>query len=123
MSSPSRVGPALIVVVALAFSANGKGRRAVANYSLIDVLVWSADMPIDTGRYGPPLRKDIDQLRSRSDRYRSRRPAPLAGQPELKMVYDTQVAYERLLVQSATSRMPDALAVAYVTAMEPCYEW
>jgi len=123
MSRPSRVSIALVVAVAFAISANVKHAKAVTKDSLIDVLVWGSFLTIDTSRYPPPLRKEIDALRARWDRYRSRRPAPPAGQGELKMVYESQVDYERRLVQSATSPAADALAVAYVTDLEPCYEW
>jgi hypothetical protein len=123
MSRPSRVSIALVVAVALAISANVKHAKAVTKDSLIDVLVWGSFLTIDTSRYPPQLRKEIDALRSRSDRYGSRRQAPRAGDPVLKLVYDKQVNYEHLLVQSATSPAADALAVAYVSDLEPCYEW
>jgi len=39
------------------------------------------------------------------------------------MVYDAQVRYERRLVAASTSPDAHALALAYVTELQPCYEW
>ncbi len=39
------------------------------------------------------------------------------------MGYDAQVRYEGRLVAASTSPGADALALEYVTEMQPCYEW
>ena len=41
----------------------------------------------------------------------------------MKMVHAAQVAYERRLVAVTSDRAAAARAVAYVTALRPCYEW
>ena len=78
-------------------------------------------MKIDLTAYRSDVRTKIEQLRERSDAYRSKRRKP-TGSSELAMVYDAQVRYERRLVAMATSDA-DPLAVAYVTELHPCYEW
>ena len=95
---------------------------ATAGYSLLDVLVWGADMKIDVSGYPPDVRAQIEQLRQRSETYRSKR-SKLTGSSELTRVYEAQVRYERRLIAVSTSPGADPLAVAYVNELRPCYEW
>jgi hypothetical protein len=67
---------------------------ALAAQSLVDVLVWGADMKIDVTRYAPDVKAQIEQLRQRSQAYQSKRGKP-TGSSELKMAYNAQVRYER----------------------------
>ena len=39
------------------------------------------------------------------------------------MVFEAQIRYERRLVAMSTSPDVNALAMAYVTDLRPCYEW
>lgn len=109
------------VLASLAFVSTER-LGAMAGYSLLDVLVWGTDIKIDVPSYPPDVRAQFSQLRQRSDRYRSARRRP-AGSSELAMVYDAQVRYERRLIAASTSSGADALAVAYVNELHPCYEW
>ena len=108
--------------VALSAFVSVEGLPATAGYSLLDILVWGADMKVDVSGYPPVVRAQIEQLRQRSETYRSKR-GKLTGPSELTMVYETQVRYERRLIAVSTSPGADPLAVAYVNDLRPCYEW
>ncbi len=116
----SSIGVAVLVACSIAASA--QSRREYPAYSLVDILVWGADLPSDLSRYAPNVRTEIEQMRQRSAAYRSRRVAP-SGSAELSMVHSAWVHYERRLVAASTLPGADALALAYVTELRPCYEW
>ncbi len=102
--------------------ASAERQSALPHYLLLDVMVWGADLRMDATTYAPDVRAQIEQLRQRSEAYRSKRVKP-TGSSELGMVYDAHVRYERRLVAASTSPGADALALAYVTELQPCYEW
>ena len=68
------------------------------------------------------MRTQIQEHRRRFDAYESKRRKP-TGDSELAMVFEAQVRYERRLVAISTLPAVDALAMAYVTDLRPCYEW
>ena len=109
-------------LVALSAFVSVESLPATAGYTLLDVLVWGADMKIDVSGYPPDVRAQMQQLRQRSETYRSKRSKP-TGSSELTMVYEAQVRYERRLIAVSTSPGADPLAVAYVNGLRPCYEW
>jgi hypothetical protein len=109
-------------LVAISALVSAESLRTTAGYSLLDALVWGADMKIDVTAYPPDVRAQIEQLRQRSETYRSKRSKP-TGSSELAMVYEAQVRYERRLIAVSTSPGADPLAVAYVNELQPCYEW
>ena len=77
--------------------------NALATYSLVDALVWDANLKMDVTTYVPGVQAQIEQLRQRSEAYRSKRIKP-TGSSELGMVYGAQVRYERRLVAASTWR-------------------
>jgi hypothetical protein len=109
-------------LIALSVFLSADSLHATSGYGLLDILVWGADMKVDVAAYPPDVRADIDRLRRRSETYRSKRSKP-AGSPELAMVYEAQVRYERRLIAMSTSPGADSLALAYVSELHPCYEW
>ena len=113
---------ALAGFLSLSTLASAVSANALATYSLVDALVWDANLKMDVTTYAPNVKAQIEQLRQRSDAYRSKRIKP-TGSSELGMVYGAQVRYERRLVAASTSPGADALALAYVTELQPCYEW
>jgi hypothetical protein len=94
---------------------------ATGKYSVIDLLVWGADLPIDESGYPPEVKDAIAQHRRRWSTYRSRRLRP-AQSSELEMVYLAQVRYERRLVAVAKDGRAAPLARDYVGRLQPCYE-
>jgi hypothetical protein len=108
--------------ITLSILASAQNQDALPNYSLLDAMVWGADLRIDTTTYAPDVKAQIEQLWQRSEAYQSKRVKP-TGSSELRMVYDAQVRYERRLVAASTSPGADPLALAYVTELRPCYEW
>jgi hypothetical protein len=113
---------ALTGVLWLSTLASAVSSNALASYSLVDALVWDADVKFDVTVYPRDVRAQIDQLRQRSQAYRSKRVEP-SGSSELAMVYNVQVRYERRLVAASPPPGADTLAEAYVTELQPCYEW
>jgi hypothetical protein len=93
-----------------------------SQYQLIDVLVFGADVKIDTTPYEPDVQAQIEQHLRRFEAYKSKRVRP-TGSSELAMVYGARVRYERRLVAVSNALEADALALAYVTDLAPCYEW
>jgi len=88
---------------------------------LADLLVWGADStPAITG-LPPDLQPAVDRFRLQWDGYRSVEPRPSG--PEMGMVFDARVRYERRLAAIGTGPNVGALARAYVAALRPCYEW
>ncbi len=90
--------------------------------ALVDVLVWGADLKIDPDAYSPEVKAELERHLQRSQRYRSERRRP-TNSSELEMVYAAQVRYERRLVAVSDDPRAQALAVAYVDSLRPCYEW
>lgn len=125
MRSTSTLYRSLIAVtgvVALSTSLSVHGHSATTGYVLFDLLVWGAEMRVDVSAYPPDVRAQIDQLRRRSETYRSQRSKP-TGAPVMTLVYEAQVRYERRLVAASTSPVAGSLAMAYVSELQPCYEW
>jgi hypothetical protein len=91
-------------------------------HTLVDALVWDADVKIDLAEYSPQVRAELDTHIQRSERYRSERQQP-ATSDERKMVYFAQVRYERRLAAVSDAWNASALAAAYVASLQPCYEW
>ena len=113
---------AVTAVIALSALVSADTQRSLPGYRLIDVLVFEADLEIDLTPY-PGGRTSADRgARRRFDAYESKRSKP-TGDSELEMVFAAQVRYERRLVAISTSPAVDALAMAYVTDLGPCYEW
>ena len=113
---------ALTAVVALSAFASADTQRSLPDYPLVDVLVFGADLKIDLTQYPADVRTQIQEHRRRFDAYESKRRKP-TGDSELAMVFEAQVRYERRLVAISTLPAVDALAMAYVTDLRPCYEW
>jgi hypothetical protein len=88
---------------------------------LLDMLVFSADLPIDPAAYPPPLKAEVERHLLRSTAYRSARPAP--DSLEMQRVREVEVGYERQLVAVSDDPSAPALAAAYVDGLRPCYEW
>ena len=109
-------------VFATSVLASAESQSAQPTSSLLDVMVWGADLRMDATTYVPDVRAQIEQLRRRSEAYRSKRVKP-TGSSELGMVYEAHLRYESRLVAASTSPGTDALALAYVTELQPCYEW
>ncbi len=117
--------PLLVGVIAAALvTAPAKSLPATqGDYSLIDVLVWGADLRIDISAYRPDIRDGIRQLLDRSASYQSKRAKPKLETSLEGMVYDAEVRYERKLYAIATARGAADLAFDYVSQLHPCYEW
>jgi hypothetical protein len=86
------------------------------------VLVWGADLLADPRAYSPATNAALEEHRRRFESYRSTRVRP-QNSSELEMVYAAQVRYERRLAAVTDSPKAAELAVAYVDALRPCYEW
>jgi hypothetical protein len=113
---------AVVAFGALSALVSARAYRGTAGYPLIDVLVWGADLNIDMTPYSPDVRTQIEQHRRRFDAYKSKRRKP-TGSTELAVGYGAQVRYERRLAAVSTSPRAGVLALAYVTDLQPCYEW
>jgi hypothetical protein len=112
--------------VTIVFSLGSAGLSAqsakIPDAPLLNVLVWGTHMTIDPHAYSPDVKAELDTLLKRSAAYRSPRPLPVSAR-DRDIVYGTQVNYERLLVAFADDPASPRLAVKYVDAMRPCYEW
>jgi hypothetical protein len=108
--------------MALSALVSADTQRSLPGYPLIDVLVFGADLKIDLTPYSAGVRAEIEERRQRFDAYESKRSRPTPDS-ELAMVFAAQSRYERRLVAMSTSPEVDALAMAYVTDLRPCYEW
>jgi len=123
MTRPRAVS--IVVAVGLVgFAVNAPAQRAreSAADALLDVLVWGAEQRIDPTVYPPEVGAELERHVRRFHQYQSRRARPQqAG--AFQLVYAAQVGYERRLV--AVTNSPDApmLAMEYVDALRPCYEW
>lgn len=118
---------ALVGFVASSFVAVAQPSAVRASDSLVDVLVWGADLQIDPSAYSPAVKKALERHLSRSKAYRSKRARPVRSLPLNSglesMVYDSEVRYERKLVAVSDDPQAPALAAAYVDSLRPCYEW
>lgn len=95
-----------------------------AAHSLIDVLVFGADLTIDRSAYPEDVKRAMDAHRRRFSAYRSTRTKPRGrGAGELAMVRDAAIRYERRLVAMTSDPDAPTLAIAYVSELRPCYEW
>jgi hypothetical protein len=109
-------------LVLLAVGSWAQTSRVSPDDALIDLLVWGADLGIDLNAYAPEVQAELGRHLARSHAYRSPRRRP-ANSSELDMVYAAQVRYERRLVAVTDDARASALAVEYVDALRPCYEW
>ena len=89
--------------------------------SILDVLVWGIHMQIDSADYSGVLRRDVEAYLQRASSYRPTRAVPSA--PDLRMVYDAWVNYERRLAAVSEDPRASQLARGYVEDLRPCYEW
>jgi hypothetical protein len=94
-----------------------------SRYTLLDVLVFGAFLPVDSSTYLPGVRTLLQQHIKRSDAYRPRPRPGNAKTPEMKMVYDARERYERKLFAIAAAPGVERLAQQYVDELRPCYEW
>jgi hypothetical protein len=108
------------MLVTLSAIALAQGATSHPRWSLVDLLVWDADLSIDIAAYPADVRAQIDALRKRSKAYKSSRPKTDDGLNG--MGYGARVRYERRLVAAAGAET-DALALAYVNDLRPYYEW
>ena len=107
---------------ALSTLAPSQSSARAGRYLLVDALVFGADLNIDSTQYGPDVGPQIAQHLRRFEAYQSKRVRP-RGSSELTRAYDAQVRYERRLVAMSRAPGADAVAVAYVSDLAPCYEW
>ena len=112
----------VLVVAALSAVGSAQGSAGAARYSLVDALVFGDYLSIDITPYAADVRLQIQQYQSRFATYQSKRVKPI-GSSELIMGYNALVRYEGRLVAVSVAAGVDALAVAYVTDLAPCYEW
>lgn len=108
--------------IALSTLGSADAQRPLPGYRLIDVLVFGADLKLDLTSYPAGVRDQIEEHRRRFNAYESKRYKPI-GDSELAMVFAAQSRYERRLVAISTLPGANALAMAYVTDLRPCYEW
>jgi hypothetical protein len=59
---PWLVGAATSLIATSALPVAG-GEGALQHYSLLDVMVWDANLAMDATAYGPNVRAEIEQLR------------------------------------------------------------
>jgi len=105
-----------------AFGAPARRSSATPSYSVLDLLVWGADLVIDASPYAPDVKAEIERHVQRWKTYQSPRRRP-ANSPELDMVYFAHVRYERRLIAISDDPRAQSLAGAYVDSLRPCYEW
>jgi len=91
--------------------------------SILDLLVWGAQMNVDLSDYPPDVRADAEAVIARSKAYQSKRAQPTESDGLSRMVHQARVTYERRLVAMARTPGAEAAALAYVTDLAPCYEW
>jgi hypothetical protein len=88
--------------------------------ALVDVLVWGAPGDAPAG-LDSALASAVADYRRRSEAYQ---PAELPpSNPEMEMVYNARVSYERRLFAIGTGANLTSLARQYVADLWPCYEW
>jgi len=93
-------------------------------YSLLDVVVFGAYLPVDTSAYPAEVRSLLQQHIKRSQAYRPRpRPPEDKKFREMNMVYSAREGYERRMFAIASGAGIERLARQYVDELRPCYEW
>ena len=95
---------------------------ATARDEIVDLLVLSADLPIDLKAYPPDARAELQRYLQRYMAYGSKRVRPRKSGLDA-MVYTAWVGYERKLAAVSGDPKAPALAAAYVDRLRPCYEW
>lgn len=88
---------------------------------ILQLVVWGNYLRFDPTQYPEPLRSEVAAYLRRANAYVSARPEPTNG--EMDRVRTAYVEYERRLIASTSDRRAVALAVDYVDALGPCYEW
>jgi hypothetical protein len=101
----------------------GETFRHQGRSSILDLLVWGAQMNVDLSDYPPDVRAEAETVITRSKAYQSKRVQPTESDGLSRMVHQARVTYERRLVAMARTPGADAAALAYVTDLAPCYEW
>jgi len=91
--------------------------------SILDLLVWGAQMNVDLSGYSSDVRGEAEAVIARSKAYQSKRPQPANPDGPSRMVHQARVTYERRLVAMARTPEADLSALGYVTDLAPCYEW
>ena len=99
------------------------GAPAQGRSSILDLLVWGTHMNVDLSDYPADVRTEAEAVIARSKAYKSRRSQPTDSDGLSTMVHHARVAYERRLVAMARTPGAEAMALAYVTDLTPCYEW
>jgi hypothetical protein len=89
---------------------------------VLDVVVFYADSPRDTGRYPLQVRQELRGFVERARAYRPR-PRPARRGSEMRMVDAARDGYEGKLAAAAPVMGASRLARQYVDALRPCYEW
>jgi hypothetical protein len=108
----------LLVIVAAA-----SGEAQSQPYTLVDVVVFGAYLPVDMSSYPPEVRSLLQQHIKRSQAYRPRpRPPQDPDFREMNMVYGAREDYERRMFAIAGPGV-ERLAQQYVDELRPCYEW
>jgi hypothetical protein len=110
-------GLALAPTAAFSQPSGGRSRN-----SLVDVLVWGAEVPIDWSAYSYEVRAEAERHRQRFSQYRSERRPPVDSS-ELKMVYAARLRYERRLAAVSDDPRAQTSAAEFVERLKPCYEW
>ena len=95
---------------------------ATARDEIVDLLVLSADLPIDLKAYPPDASAELQRYLQRCKAYRSKRVRSMKSGLDA-MVYTAWVGYERKLAAVSGDPKAPALAAAYVDRLRPCYEW
>jgi hypothetical protein len=111
------VGLILAPTAALSQASGGRSRN-----SLVDVLVWGADLTIDWTAYSPEVRAEGQRLRQRFQSSGAERRPP-GDSSELKMVYTARLRYERKLAALSDQPGAQTSAAEFVERLKPCYEW
>lgn len=113
------VGIGLALYPAVTFSQTSGG---LSRNTLVDMLVWGADLAIDWTGYSPEVRAATERYQRRFESYRHERQPP-AGSSVMKMVQAAWLRYERRLAAVSDDPMAQTLAAEFVERLKPCYEW
>lgn len=95
---------------------------ATARDEIVDLLVLSADLPIDLKAYPPDASAELQRYLQRYKAYRSKRVRSMKSGLDAT-VYTAWVGYEGKLAAVSGDAKAPALAAAYVDRLRPCYEW
>jgi hypothetical protein len=116
--------PTVLIAVGLALPATAAWSqvpRDLSRNSLVDVLVWGADVTIDWTPYARDVRAEAQRYRQRFQSYGARRRPP--RDPELQMVHAAHLRYERTLAAVSDEPRARTSAAEFVERLKPCYEW